>query len=103
MNVHAVVMLAFVLVMGTAFIIAYLLLRHAEITEAHMKNRFLIFAYSSYYPEGGWHDYMESAATLEAAKEILRLSTSDEGHVVDLETMDIVHFDHRSIDANVRS
>lgn len=62
-------------------------------------KRFLVFAYDSYYPGGGWGDFQKSFDTLEAAKafaETLKRPKSrsaprceqqwDFADVVDLET-----------------
>lgn len=31
-------------------------------------KRYLLFGYSDYYPDGGWHDFIESFDTLDEAK-----------------------------------
>lgn len=43
---------------------------------------FLLFAGYNYYPEGGWHDYVGSFATIESAMEHVITLKSDWYHIV---------------------
>jgi hypothetical protein len=58
-------------------------------------KRFLLFAYSDYYPQGGMNDFEESFDTLEDAKAYYisdKVSChSEECHVYDLELNEIVY------------
>lgn len=53
-------------------------------------KRYLIFAYDSYYPGGGWNDYVGSEDTLVAVGKALARNTQDWWHVVDSTTGKIV-------------
>lgn len=54
--------------------------------------RYLLFAGDSYYPEGGWHDFVGKFRTLKACKESLPAHGCDWAHIVDLDTMKIVAY-----------
>lgn len=57
-------------------------------------KRFLLFAYSDYYPQGGMNDFEESFDTLEDAKAYYisdKVSCSEVCHVYDLELNEIVY------------
>lgn len=64
-------------------------------------KRYLGFSGSTYYPSGGWEDFIGSFDTPEAAKEAIYESHADWryswGHVVDQETgtvvLDTIHLD----------
>jgi hypothetical protein len=56
--------------------------------------RYLVFAGANYYPSGGWNDYKESFTELHDAvahAECKIGARGDWSHVVDLETMEVVH------------
>ncbi len=60
-----------------------------------MIHRFVIFGGDTYYPAGGWMDFInvhwDKTAAIEIAKANLKPSGAcDWTHVVDLETVDIV-------------
>jgi hypothetical protein len=55
-----------------------------------MRHRYLVFAHDHYYPDGGWHDFVDSFATLEVAEEVANETTGDYWHIVDLETKSII-------------
>ena len=58
-------------------------------------KRFLLFAFTDYYPQGGMNDFEESFETLEGAKDYYlsdKVSSNLEScHVYDLELNEIVY------------
>lgn len=54
-------------------------------------NRYLLFAFDSYYPQGGWEDFVESFDTLEDALEAGGLLERDYIQVVDSDTGEVVY------------
>jgi len=59
-------------------------------------KRFLLFAGSTYYPSGGWNDYLGDFDSTEAAKDfLLSRSTSyssfDWWHILDTSNRTVVH------------
>lgn len=63
--------------------------------------RFLAFAGSDYYPNGGWSDLLGAFATADEAAAACRAELAESGrrdwwHVVDLQTMAIVDGAERS-------
>lgn len=48
-------------------------------------KRFLVFAYDSYYPNGGWNDFKGSFDTLNEAQSF-DVSQYDYTHIVDTQT-----------------
>jgi hypothetical protein len=64
-----------------------------------MKNgpvkRYVVFAYSNYYPAGGWGDFEGAFASVEEAKNrVLELDSVDWWQVVDSKTLEVIenHF-----------
>lgn len=58
-----------------------------------MNGRYIIFAGDRYYPNGGWEDYVGTAAELIDAYRMLadrRRSSTDWWHIVDMATLEIV-------------
>jgi hypothetical protein len=57
-------------------------------------KQYLLFAGMTYYPSGGWKDYVESFDSIEEAEARYRADYEDEYynwyHVVDLHTYEIV-------------
>ena len=54
-------------------------------------KRFLIFAYDSYYPTGGWGDFDSDHDTLEEAREVAKVlkKRCEWIQIVDLETREL--------------
>ncbi len=52
--------------------------------------RFILFAGTNFYPDGGWCDYAGAFESVEAAKQALDTSYNDWAHVVDLTTGEMV-------------
>lgn len=52
-------------------------------------ERYLLFMFHQYYPEGGFHDFRGSFETPEEALDAWDDSNHDYGQIVDLETGDI--------------
>lgn len=72
-----------------------------------MTDRFLVFGGLTYYPSGGWEDYIGRFPTIEAAKAFSAewLETNGMGwlkgdwvHIVDVETGETVYDRHRDDD-----
>lgn len=53
-------------------------------------NPYALFAYSQYYPAGGWNDYKGSFETIESALEGAANAECERWHIVDLTTGEIV-------------
>jgi hypothetical protein len=56
--------------------------------------RFLVFAFDSYYPRGGWDDFQQSFKSLKEAKlnaESLAKNTGENIQIVDLETKEVFY------------
>jgi len=52
-------------------------------------ERYLLFAFSQYYPRGGFHDLVGSYATKEEALEVWGDGIDDWGHIVDFNTGEV--------------
>lgn len=48
--------------------------------------RYAVFGYDTYYPSGGWNDWIGSFATLDEARECAEADTSEFHDIIDLET-----------------
>lgn len=57
--------------------------------------RYLIFKYTSYYPSGGWNDFVSAHATLEDAMATFDSlkGTGDYVQLVDLKECDVIELD----------
>ena len=58
-------------------------------------KRFLLFAFGSYYPDGGWGDFVDAFNTVEGAKEAaaeLQGPNGEHQQIVDLQKMKVVHW-----------
>lgn len=54
--------------------------------------RYLIFAFHTYYPAGGWNDYAGVAESIDAAKQIIRTFDRSSYQIVDAETHEVVEW-----------
>lgn len=59
------------------------------------ERRYLVFAYSKYYPVGGWNDFIGAYSNLVDAHAALNTRViegwGNQGHIVDFETGEVVH------------
>lgn len=51
-------------------------------------KRYALFAYDTYYPSGGWHDFLKSYASIEDALTVAKAEWAEHQrnfHIVDLQ------------------